>query len=113
MWWSGVHEVRVDKLFDVGAHFGHLIRFSNRKMLPYIYGSVAGMGILDLHKTVSCFNLASTHSAVRKDNQSLPCKRALANLEQLLSPYYFQKYNNRFREFPLDSFADGEPASLS
>lgn len=58
MWWSGVHEVRVDKLFDVGAHFGHLIRFSNRKMLPYIYGSVAGMGILDLHKTVSCFNLA-------------------------------------------------------
>lgn len=53
-------DIKIEKLFAVGAHFGHLTKFANRQMLPYIYGTVSNMSIIDLRETVSCFKKAIT-----------------------------------------------------
>lgn len=51
-------DIKIDNLFAVGAHFGHLTKFANRKMLPYIYGTVSNMSIIDLRETVNCLKKA-------------------------------------------------------
>ncbi|MDR1334934.1 MAG: 30S ribosomal protein S2 [Holosporaceae bacterium] len=45
-------EVSLEKLFEVGAHFGHQMRRWNPKMAPYIYGSKDKVHIINLDKTM-------------------------------------------------------------
>ena len=39
-------------LTDAGVHFGHLRRKWNPKMLPYIFGEIKGIHIIDLNRTL-------------------------------------------------------------
>src|SRR5581483_8249628 len=43
--------VSLEKLLEVGAHFGHQARRWNPKMSPYLYGVVDGVHVFDLVKT--------------------------------------------------------------
>ncbi len=45
-------EVKIEQLFEAGAHFGHQTRRWNPKMKPYIFGVRSGVHILDLEQTV-------------------------------------------------------------
>lgn len=42
-------------LFEAGVHFGHLNRFREPSMAPYIYGSNNKINIIDLEKTLPLF----------------------------------------------------------
>ena len=46
-----VVKVDLDKLLEVGAHYGHQIHRWNPKMRPYIYGKESGVHVFDLIKT--------------------------------------------------------------
>lgn len=48
-------DLTIENLFSSGAHYGHLLKYSNKKMLPYIYGSFNKISIIDLNKTLDCF----------------------------------------------------------
>ena len=39
-------KVTMRELFESGVHFGHLTRFRNPKMAPYIYGSKNKVNII-------------------------------------------------------------------
>ena len=43
--------VSLDKLLEVGAHYGHQVHRWNPKMSPYIYGKQEGIHVFDLIKT--------------------------------------------------------------
>ena len=45
-------------LLEAGVHFGHQTKRWNPKMSKYVFGARNGIYILDLQKTVQCFNLA-------------------------------------------------------
>lgn len=51
-------DLQLEKLFYSGAHFGHLSKFCNKKMLSYVYGTVSKMSVIDLRKTMVCFKHA-------------------------------------------------------
>lgn len=44
-------DISLEKLLEVGAHFGHQSKRWNPKMSPYIYGEKGGIHIFDLVKT--------------------------------------------------------------
>ena len=44
-------KVSLDKLLEVGAHYGHQVHRWNPKMSPYIYGKQEGIHVFDLIKT--------------------------------------------------------------
>ncbi|MFQ3574968.1 MAG: 30S ribosomal protein S2 [Cytophagales bacterium] len=46
-------------LLEAGVHFGHLTRKWNPKMAPYIFMEKNGIHIIDLNKTLACFDEAS------------------------------------------------------
>jgi small subunit ribosomal protein S2 len=48
----------LEKLLEVGAHFGHQTKRWNPKMEPYIFGSKGGVHIFDLVKTKEALDLA-------------------------------------------------------
>lgn len=50
--------ITMKKLLEAGVHFGHQTRRWNPKMSRYVYGSRNGIYILDLQKTLECFNVA-------------------------------------------------------
>ncbi|MEE9217850.1 MAG: 30S ribosomal protein S2 [Acidobacteriota bacterium] len=50
--------VTIKELLEAGAHFGHQTRRWNPKMKPYIYGQRNGIYIIDLQKTLLCFQEA-------------------------------------------------------
>lgn len=45
-------------LLEAGVHFGHQTKRWNPKMSKYVFGARNGIYILDLQKTVQCFNVA-------------------------------------------------------
>lgn len=45
-------------LLEAGVHFGHQIKRWNPKMQKYVFGKRNGIYIIDLQKTVQCFNQA-------------------------------------------------------
>lgn len=48
--------VSIREMLDAGVHFGHQTRYWNPKMKQYIYGARNGVHIINLDKTVACFN---------------------------------------------------------
>ena len=44
--------ISMKQLLEAGVHFGHQTRRWNPKMSPYLYGSRAGIHIIDLQQTV-------------------------------------------------------------
>ncbi len=46
-------EVTAEDLFEAGAHFGHVVKKWNPKMKKYLWGSMNGIHIFDLEKTIS------------------------------------------------------------
>lgn len=51
-------KISLDKLLEVGAHYGHQSRRWNPKMAEYIYGEENGVHIFDLTKTKSALESA-------------------------------------------------------
>ena len=47
--------IELKTLFQAGVHFGHLTRFRNPAMQPYIYGCHQKIHIIDLQKTLPLF----------------------------------------------------------
>lgn len=45
-------KVTLEQLFEAGAHFGHVVKKWNPKMKKYIWGSMNGVHVFDLEKTV-------------------------------------------------------------
>lgn len=46
-------KVKVEDLFEAGAHFGHVVKKWNPKMKKYLWGAKNGIHIFDLEKTVT------------------------------------------------------------
>ncbi len=46
-------KVTAEELFEAGAHFGHVVKKWNPKMKKYLWGSMNGIHIFDLEKTVN------------------------------------------------------------
>ena len=51
-------EITMKQLLESGVHFGHQTNRWNPKMKPYIYGARSGIYIIDLQKTLACFQEA-------------------------------------------------------
>lgn len=51
-------EVSMRNLFEAGVHFGHLSRFREPQMAPYIYGTKNKICIINLEKTLPMFKTA-------------------------------------------------------
>lgn len=51
-------DVTMRTLFEAGVHFGHLARFREPQMAPYIYGVKNKINIIDLEKTLPMFRSA-------------------------------------------------------
>ena len=51
-------EIRMKRLLEAGAHFGHQKSYWNPKMKPHIFGVRNGVHIIDLQKTVELFKVA-------------------------------------------------------
>lgn len=49
----------IEELFEAGAHFGHVVKKWNPKMKKFLWGSMNGIHIFDLEKTLSGLNEAS------------------------------------------------------
>lgn len=50
--------ISMKSLLEAGVHFGHQTKRWNPKMSKYVFGARNGIYILDLQKTVQCFNNA-------------------------------------------------------
>ncbi len=50
--------VTMKELLEAGVHFGHQTNKWNPKMRPYIFASRKGIHIIDLQKTIECFDKA-------------------------------------------------------
>jgi small subunit ribosomal protein S2 len=50
--------ISMKALLEAGVHFGHQTKRWNPKMSKYVFGARNGIYILDLQKTVQCFNSA-------------------------------------------------------
>ena len=50
--------ISMKNLLEAGVHFGHQTKRWNPKMSKYVFGARNGIYILDLQKTVQCFNTA-------------------------------------------------------
>ena len=50
--------ILMKNLLEAGVHFGHQTKRWNPKMSKYVFGARNGIYILDLQKTVQCFNNA-------------------------------------------------------
>ena len=50
--------ISMKNLLEAGVHFGHRTNRWNPKMSKYVFGARNGIYILDLQKTVQCFNSA-------------------------------------------------------
>jgi len=65
--------ISMKNLLEAGVHFGHQTKRWNPKMSKYVFGARNGIYILDLQKTVQCFNTAYefTRDASRKGSNFL------------------------------------------
>ena len=52
------HVVSIEELLESGAHFGHLTRRWNPKMVQYIFAERNGIHIIDLRKTQVLVDIA-------------------------------------------------------
>lgn len=52
------YHVSIEKLFEIGAHFGHISSKRNQKMSPYVYKSVHGRDLIDMRQTHILLNKA-------------------------------------------------------
>ncbi|MBZ4644403.1 MAG: ribosomal protein [Deferribacteraceae bacterium] len=50
--------ISMKSLLEAGVHFGHQTKRWNPKMTKYVFGKRNGIYIIDLQKTVQCFNQA-------------------------------------------------------
>ncbi|KAA0258616.1 30S ribosomal protein S2 [Deferribacter autotrophicus] len=50
--------ISIKNLLEAGVHFGHQTKRWNPKMEKYVFGKKNGIYIIDLQKTVQCFNQA-------------------------------------------------------
>jgi len=50
--------ISMKSLLEAGVHFGHQTKRWNPKMSKYVFGKRNGIYIIDLQKTVQCFNQA-------------------------------------------------------
>ena len=48
--------VTIRQMLEAGVHFGHQTRFWNPRMAPYIFGSRNKIHIINLEKTLVCYN---------------------------------------------------------
>lgn len=53
-------KVEYKDLLDAGVHFGHLTRKWNPQMAPYIFMEKNGIHIIDLNKTITCLDDATS-----------------------------------------------------
>ena len=53
--------VTMRQMLEAGVHFGHQTRYWNPKMEPYIFGHRNKIHIINLEKTVPCFNDAMNY----------------------------------------------------
>jgi len=51
-------QISMKSLLEAGVHFGHQTKRWNPKMTKYVFGKRNGIYIVDLQKTVQCFNQA-------------------------------------------------------
>ncbi|ADD69290.1 ribosomal protein S2 [Denitrovibrio acetiphilus DSM 12809] len=65
--------ISMKNLLEAGVHFGHQTKRWNPKMSKYVFGARNGIYILDLQKTVQCFNTAYefTRDAARQGSTFL------------------------------------------
>ncbi|PLX67152.1 MAG: 30S ribosomal protein S2 [Denitrovibrio sp.] len=65
--------ISMKNLLEAGVHFGHQTKRWNPKMSKYVFGARNGIYILDLQKTVQCFNTAYefTRDAAQKGSTFL------------------------------------------
>lgn len=65
--------ISMKNLLEAGVHFGHQTKRWNPKMSKYVFGARNGIYILDLQKTVQCFNTAYefTRDAARNGSNFL------------------------------------------
>lgn len=65
--------ISMKNLLEAGVHFGHQTKRWNPKMSKYVFGARNGIYILDLQKTVQCFNTAYefTRDAAKEGNRFL------------------------------------------
>ncbi len=52
------YQVSIEKLFQIGAQFGHISRKRNQKMSSYIYESIHGRDLIDIRQTHLLLNKA-------------------------------------------------------
>ncbi len=50
--------ISMKALLEAGVHFGHQVKRWNPQMKPYIFAARKGIHIIDLQKTIDCFNRA-------------------------------------------------------
>ncbi len=64
--------ITLEKLFEVGAHFGHQARRWNPRMKDYIYGIVDGVSVFDLAKTrAALIEALETLEKAVKENKTI------------------------------------------
>ena len=51
-------EKLLKEMFESAVHVGHRTQKWNPKMKKYLYGELSGLHIIDLTKTLACFNEA-------------------------------------------------------
>jgi len=63
--------VNVREMLEAGAHFGHLTRFRDPSMIPYIYGSRNRIHIINLDKSLPLFKeaLSFAHKLATKNGK--------------------------------------------
>lgn len=91
--------VSMREMLEAGLHFGHLTRFRDPSMIPYIYGIQNGVHIINLEHTVSLFReaLSFVHKiaargveyslwvpSVRPNRPSLPTPNNVACLMSII-----------------------------
>src|SRR5260221_2212688 len=64
--------VSLEKLLEVGAHFGHQAKRWNPKMAEYLYGIQDGVSVFDLIKTKENLEIAlNAMKVAKKEGQSI------------------------------------------
>lgn len=93
--------VDLEKLLEVGAHFGHQVRRWNPRMRPFIYGQEEGVHIFDLVKTKELMEEAiKVLKEAKKEGKTIlfvgTKKQAQAKTrevaEKLGAPYIVQRF---------------------
>ena len=97
------------EMINAGVHFGHQSKYWNPKMRPFIYTTYKKLHIINLEKSVSCFNLAKIFiEKLCKNNSKIlfvGTKRAARNIIKKYATDVKMPYvNNRWLGGMLTNF---------